>query len=75
MPCSCFTFLTLKYTLAGTISRDCAVYSTTPSQTVELIAKVEDVADIYLQTLQVAGAVLWKEEERKDWERLGEEII
>ena len=39
----------------GSISRDVATLTPTPLQTQTLLAKVRDVADTYLQTVQAAG--------------------
>merc|ERR1719147_420780 len=38
----------------GTITREVAITTTTPSQTQALVSKVQDVADTYLLTLQAA---------------------
>ena len=53
------SFLTLHFT--GTITRDVAITTTTPGQTQGLIAKVQDVADTYLQTLQAASQAIGKD--------------
>jgi len=45
----------------GTITRDVAITTTTPGQTQGLIAKVQDVADTYLQTLQAASQAIGKD--------------
>merc|ERR1719150_3009789 len=45
----------------GNITRDVALSTTTPGQTQNLIAKVQDVADIYLQTLQAASQAIGKD--------------
>ena len=37
----------------GTIAHECAVNTVTPAATVNLIDRVQDVADTYLLTLQV----------------------
>merc|ERR1712214_104261 len=42
----------------GTITREVAISTTTPSQTGALILKVQDVADTYLQTLQAASRAI-----------------
>ena len=46
---------------SGTITRDVAITTTTPGQTQGLIAKVQDVADTYLQTLQAASQAIGKD--------------
>merc|ERR1719483_381184 len=45
----------------GTITRDVAITTTTPGQTQGLIAKVQDVADTYLQTLQAASQAIGRD--------------
>jgi len=45
----------------GTITRDVALSTTTPSQTGALILKVQDVADTYLQTLQAASRAIGRD--------------
>ena len=47
--------------LTGTITRDVALSTTTPSQTGGLICKVQDVADTYLQTLQAASRAIGRD--------------
>ena len=47
--------------LPGTITRDVALSTTTPSQTGALILKVQDVADTYLQTLQAASRAIGRD--------------
>ena len=46
---------------SGTITRDVAITTTTPGQTQGLIAKVQDVADTYLQTLQAASQAIGRD--------------
>ena len=53
------SFLTFHF--SGTITRDVATTTTTPGQTQGLIAKVQDVADTYLQTLQAASQAIGKD--------------
>ena len=45
----------------GNITRDVAMSTTTPGQTQSLIAKVQDVAETYLQTLQAASQAIGKD--------------
>ena len=45
----------------GNITRDVAVLTPTPLQTQTLLAKVRDVADTYLQTVQAAGYAIGKD--------------
>ena len=39
--------------VSGTITHECALSTVTPATTVNLIDRVQDVADTYLLTLQV----------------------
>ena len=45
----------------GNVTRDVAVLTPTPLQTQTLLAKVRDVADTYLQTVQAAGKAIGKD--------------
>jgi len=45
----------------GNVTRDVAMLTPTPLQTQTLLAKVRDVADTYLQTVQAAGKAIGKD--------------
>ena len=45
----------------GNVTRDVAILTPTPLQTQTLLAKVRDVADTYLQTVQAAGKAIGKD--------------
>ena len=46
---------------SGNITRDVALSSVSPSQSAGLIAKVQDVAETYLQTLQAASSAIGRD--------------
>jgi hypothetical protein len=45
----------------GNVTRDVALLTPTPLQTQTLLAKVRDVADTYLQTVQAAGKAIGRD--------------
>ena len=45
----------------GNVTRDVAILTPTPLQTQTLLAKVRDVADTYLQTVQSAGKAIGRD--------------